>query len=136
MVSIQQHLLNLRVTQNALQQSFFSYSLQCLWTNWQKLLSKFIQLFFQRCVTQIQSPSLGTPTNFCVYVRNFCVYEHVMPCALEGNSNDRSKQRQISRILPFNRSKHHISITTMCMAPKIGRMVTYHGGLSPIKSNL
>ena len=70
-----------------------------------------------------------TPANYCVCVLKFRMCEHGMPCALEINSNDGSKRG----ILPFNHNKH-ISNTTMPMATKLGRVVTYPEEHPPITS--
>ena len=92
-------LLRLRVTQNALQLLFFFFfslfpSAVSGRTD-KRFLSTFRQLFSWICATKIGSPSLGTPTNYCVYVLKFCMCEHGMPCALEINSNGGSKRGHV-----------------------------------------
>ena len=46
-------------------------------------------------VTKIESPSLDTPENYCVYVLKFRMWEHGTPCVLEINSNGGSKRGHV-----------------------------------------
>ena len=54
----------------------------------------------------------GTHRQIIVYILEFCVWQHSIPCTLEINSNDGSKQG-------------HMEVW----------VVTYHEGLQPIKSH-
>ena len=102
--------LCLCVTQKNFHLPSFSFpsSFRCFWADWQKFFSKFSQLavFVDTC-EQVGSPSLDTPTNFCVYVLEFFLLEHGMPCALEINSNSRSQRRHVESCLSTTKSFHY-----------------------------
>ena len=74
-------------------------------------------------MTKIMSPSLDTQTNYSVYVLKLYMCEHGMPCTLEINITDGSKQWHVESCL----------LTTMPMATKLGKVVTYHERLPTIK---
>ena len=56
-----------------------------------------------------------------------------MPYALDIKSN--SEFRRACGILLFKHEKHFISTTTMPIATRLARVLTYYEGLPPIKSD-
>ena len=88
-------LWRLRVTQNALQLSFFFLfliSTTVFIRTFKSFWSKFRQSFLCTCITKIRKPSLYTLANYCAYILKFPMCEHGMPCAVEINSNGGSKR--------------------------------------------
>ena len=58
------------------------------------------------------------------------------PCALDI---DKQKWQILTRtfgILPLNHRKHCVSTTTLSVATKLGKVVTYHEGLPLLKSHV
>ena len=78
--------------------------------------------------------SCVVPVNYCLYNLKFCVCKHGMLCSLEIHSSGGSKRGQMWN-LAFNYKRRYISTTTMPMATKVGRMMTYHEGLTTEKSH-
>ena len=101
----------------------------------------------QKCFLQVSSVTtqkscdqdrvISLDTLATVFVSNlfllkFLVCEHSMSYASEININDGFKSEHVRSC--FLTTKKYISIATISLTTKLGRMVTYHESLPPIKS--
>ena len=104
----------MRLTQNVLQLPFFFFfSLFLVW--FLDGLTKVLLLSSvssSRHMWPISEVLHWAHREIIVYIFKLRVCEHSMPCAVEINSNGRSKQGH-ANLLPLNHKKHHVSTTTM-----------------------
>ena len=103
--------------------------------DWQKCFLQVSSVTTQKSCDQDRVISIDTLATVFVsnlFLLRFLVCEHSMSYALEMNINDGFKSEHV-RSCSLT-TKKYISIATISLTTKLGRMVTYHESLPPITS--
>ena len=103
--------------------------------DWQKFFLQVSSVTTQKSCDQdrvISFDKLATVFVSNLFLLKFLVCEHSMSYAFEMNINDGFKSEHV-RSCSLT-TKKYISIATISLTTKLGRMVTYHESLPPITS--
>ena len=103
--------------------------------DWQKFFLQVSSVTTQKSCDQDRVISFDKLTTVFVsnlFLLKFLVCEHSMSYAFEMNINDGFKSEHV-RSCSLT-TKKYISIATISLTTKLGRMVTYHESLPPITS--
>ena len=103
--------------------------------DWQKFFRQVSSVTTQKSCDQDRVISFDKLTTVFVsnlFLLKFLVCEHSMSYAFEMNINDGFKSEHV-RSCSLT-TKKYISIATISLTTKLGRMVTYHESLPPITS--
>ena len=103
--------------------------------DWQKCFLQVSSVTTQKSCDQDRVISIDTLATVFVsnlFLLKFLVCEHSMSYAFEMNINDGFKSEHV-RSCSLT-TKKYISIATISLTTKLGRMVTYHESLPPITS--
>ena len=103
--------------------------------DWQKFFLQVSSVTTQKSCDQDRVISFDKLTTVFVsnlFLLKFLVCEHSMSYAFETNINDGFKSEHV-RSCSLT-TKKYISIATISLTTKLGRMVTYHESLPPITS--